>query len=177
MNEVFHNRNDAAVVGEEWLQLLKERAQQSPLRRARLCLHRSPDDLVQEMIIAMCKDVLFRPHCHHAKSESFHMIEGFLDVILFSDSGVPEHVIRMSPPGAGDKFCYRLCVPQFHAVLPLSDIVVVHETITGPWTQDEAEFAPWAPSETNALRAFLEKSAERGRITGSKKPIAAQGII
>lgn len=163
MNEVFYNKDDVASVGEDWIQFLKRRAQQSPMRRSRLCLHRSPADVVQEMIIVMCKDVLFRPHRHRAKTESFHMIEGLLDVVLFSDDGLPEQSIRMAPLGAGITFCYRLCVPQFHAVLPLSDFVIMHETTTGPWVQDGAEFAPWAPVETNALRAFLEDSAAKAR--------------
>ena len=164
MNEVFHNQDDVAFVDEGWLHFLKARAHQSPLQRSRLCLHRSPHDLVQEMIIVMCREVLFRPHRHRAKSESFHMIEGLIDVILFSEDGTPEQVIHMSPLGGGGKFCYRLCASQFHAVLPRTDIVVVHETTTGPWVQDGAEFAPWAPVEPDALRAFLEEGAARGRV-------------
>jgi cupin fold WbuC family metalloprotein len=161
MNEVFHNRDDAAVVDENWLRFLKQRAQQSPLRRSRLCLHRSGDDSVHEMIIAMCKDVLFRPHRHQAKTESIHMIDGFLDVILFEDDGTPQRAFRMGPVGSGMNFCYRQCVCQFHAILPQSDFVVMHETITGPYVAGEADFAPWAPVETDALRAFLRDSLAR----------------
>lgn len=163
MNEVFHNRHDTAVVDQDCVRFLKQRAQNSPLRRSRFCLHRSPDDQVHEMIIVLCRDVLFPPHRHLAKTESFHMIEGFLDVVLFGDLGAPEQAIHMGPLGTGTNFCYRLCVPQFHAILPRSEFVVMHETTTGPFVQGDAEFAPWAPTEPNALRAFLEDSVARAR--------------
>jgi len=41
--------------------------------------------------------------------------------------------------------------------------VVMHEATTGPFVQGDAEFAPWAPTETDALRAFLEDSISRAR--------------
>lgn len=166
MKEVFHNRDDVALVDESWITFLKDRALQTPLRRSRLCLHRAADDVVQEMIIVMCKDVLFRPHRHKAKTESFHMIEGILDLVLFDDEGRPEKTVRLGPLGSGHIFCHRLCVPQFHAVLPISEFVVMHETTTGPWVQGDAEFAPWAPTDPVALQAFLEDSAKRARVKG-----------
>jgi len=158
-NEVFYNRDDLAAVDEDWIAFLKDRAQQSPLRRSRLCLHHSNDDLIQQMLIVMCRDVLFRPHRHGAKTESFHMIEGLLDIVLFDDQGNAEKIVHMGPFGSTAVFCHRLNVSQFHAVLPQSDFVVMHEITTGPWIKDEAEFASWAPREPRALRAFLEKSA------------------
>ena len=161
MKEVFHNRDDIGLVDEGWLAFLKDRAARSPLRRSRLCLHRLHDDLVQQMIIVMCKDVLFRPHRHRAKTESFHMIEGLLDLIFFDDKGTPEIVIRMGPIDSGAVFCHRLGVSQFHAVLPRSDFVVMHEITTGPWVQNDSEFAPWAPTEHDALRSFLAESAAK----------------
>jgi cupin fold WbuC family metalloprotein len=166
MKEVFHNRDDIALVDDSWITFLKGRALQTSLRRSRLCLHRAADDAVQEMIIVMCRDVLFRPHRHKAKTESFHMVEGILDLVLFGDKGEPEKVVRLGPVGSGQIFCHRLCVSQFHAVLPLSDFVVMHETTTGPWMQDNAEFAPWAPTDPTVLRAFLEDSAKRARVKG-----------
>ena len=165
MNEVFYNHEDLAFVNNEWIAFLKRRAQQSPLRRSRLCLHRSHNDLVQQMIIVMCRDVLFRPHRHRVKTESFHMIEGSLDIILFSDDGRPERAVRMGPAASGAIFCHRLSVSQFHAVLPRTDFVVMHEITTGPWVKEEAEFAPWAPVASDALRIFLENSAAQAVVS------------
>lgn len=170
MTEVFHNDENVAIVGDAWLQFLKQCAQESPLRRSRYCLHHSADDQVHEMIIVMCRDVIFRPHRHRAKSESYHIIEGFLDVILFSDSGTPEHKIEMGPLGSGANFAYRLNISQFHAVLPRSEYVVVHESTSGPFVPGEAEIAPWSPSDIEALRVFLAESAAKATVRNQAPP-------
>lgn len=91
------------------------------------------------------------------------MIEGLLDLVFFDKQGTPEKAVRMGPIGSGAIFCHRLNISEFHAVLPQSDFVVMHEITTGPWIQDDAEFAPWAPQELCALRSFLEKSARNAR--------------
>jgi cupin fold WbuC family metalloprotein len=159
MNEVFHNRDRLAAIGEDWITLLKDRAQRSPLRRARLCLHHSSEDLLQQMLIVMCRDVLFPPHRHRAKVESFHMIEGLLDIVLFDEEGHAQSIVHMGPFGSKSVFCHRLNIAQYHSVIPRSDFVVMHEITTGPWIEGEAEFAPWAPRSTAELRVFLERSA------------------
>ena len=162
MPEVFHNGEDIAQVGDDWIVRLKQAAAESPLRRSRLCLHRTNEDTVQEMILALCRDVLFRPHRHRNKSESFHIIEGDLVVLLFNDEGHVIRAIHMGPPGSGHVMCYRLCVPTWHAILPRSEFVVFHETTVGPFkSHDPAQFAPWAPVEPEALREFLETSLQK----------------
>jgi cupin fold WbuC family metalloprotein len=165
MTEVFRNSDDIVAVGADWLQRLKEAARNSPLRRSRLCLHRTDQDLVQEMIIVLMKDVLFRPHRHLDKSESFHIIEGELHVLIFNDAGVPIRTIHMGPAGSGRTFCYRLRTPAWHAILPISDIVVMHETTRGPFVPGKATFAPWAPSGGEELRAFLVDNLAKARDT------------
>ena len=83
---VFRQTDDIVEIGPDWLARLKQAADASPLRRARVCLHRGAQDTVQEMIIALCEDVLFRPHRHHGKTESFHIIEGALDLVIFDEA-------------------------------------------------------------------------------------------
>jgi cupin fold WbuC family metalloprotein len=172
MQNVFHCDKNAVSINENLLRFLKQRACESPLRRSRLCLHRKAEDAVHEMIIVMCNDVLFRPHRHLVKTESLHIIEGVLDVILFNYVGIPEEAIRMGPIGSGLNFCYRLSVPQFHAVLPHSDFVVMYETTMGPYVEGDAEFAAWSPTEPDDLRAFLVDSAAKARSRGSKSALA-----
>jgi cupin fold WbuC family metalloprotein len=163
MPEVFYNEQDIVCVGPQWVEQLKAAAAASPLRRARLRLHLDNADAVQEMIIALCRDVLFRPHRHEAKSESFHMIEGDLHVLVFDDEGRVTRNVHMGPPGSGRHYCYRLCRPAWHAIVPKSEFVVFHETTMGPFRQGAAaQFAPWAPAEGEALRQFLETSLRAG---------------
>jgi cupin fold WbuC family metalloprotein len=165
MPEVFRNSDEIVTVGPEWLQRLKDAARNSPLRRSRLCLHRADQDTIQEMIIVLMKDVLFRPHRHIDKSESFHIIEGELYVLLFTEAGRPMRAIHMGPASSGRTFCYRLSVPAWHAILPISETVVMHETTRGPFVAGEAAFASWAPSGGEELRAFLVDSLAKLRDT------------
>jgi len=161
---VFHNEDDYAIVGPDWIERLKTVALKSPLRRSRLCLHRSDDDKLHEMIIALARDCLFQPHRHPVKSESFHMIAGRLVIVIFEDDGTPVRSILLSPPGGGGVICYRLCTPTFHAVLPLDEVVVFHETTNGPFTKNDAVLANWAPKQPDQLRSFLVKAALAGKL-------------
>lgn len=166
MPEVFHNEDQIVCVGPEWIDRLKAAAAASPLRRSRLRLHLANADPVQEMIIALCRDVLLRPHRHSKKTESFHMIEGDLYVLVFDDDGQVRQTVHMGPPGTGRVLCYRLCVSAWHAIVPRSEFVVFHESTAGPFRPDETpEFAPWAPTGTEALRQFLESSLQAGLAT------------
>jgi cupin fold WbuC family metalloprotein len=159
MQNVFHNQEDYAIVSPACVDELKAVALASPLRRARLCLHRSDDDKLHEMIIALSRDCLFPPHRHPVKSESYHAIDGRLVVVIFRDDGSPIRSLLLTPPGAGGNICYRLCVPAFHAVLPLDPCVVFHETTNGPFTRTDAQLAEWSPKDPVRLRSFLIDSA------------------
>jgi cupin fold WbuC family metalloprotein len=156
--EVFTHTEKIIEVGPDWLSRLKAAAGASPLRRARLCLHLNPDAAIQEMILVLCDDVLFQPHRHQNKTESFHIIEGELDLVIFDEAGVPMRIIRMGPVASGKVFCYRLNASLYHALLPRTPFVIFHETTTGPFTKGDAQFAPWAPENSDDLRAFLEES-------------------
>ncbi len=159
MQNVFHSEHGYAGVGAEWIERLKAIALKSPLRRSRFCLHRSDDDPLHEMVIALAKDCTFRPHRHDAKSESYHMIHGRMIFIMFADDGTPSHAELLTPPGQGGMVSFRMSDPIYHAVLPLDEVVVYQETTTGPFRAGEATVAVWAPTDPRELRTFLEKAA------------------
>jgi cupin fold WbuC family metalloprotein len=138
---------------------LKRAAAAAALKRARLCLHHDHADQVQEMVIAFRRDSYVRPHRHRGKTESFHVIEGELEVVFFDDGGRVTRRLRMGPPGSGRPFLYRLSSSLWHSVLPLSEFVIIHETTTGPFVKGETEFPPWGPEDADAagVRAFLAR--------------------
>ena len=72
--------------------------------RVRLCTHQSVEDAVHEMLIVHIKGTYIRPHKHPNKSESFHIIEGNLDVVVFDDAGDLLEVIDQwgNAGGSGD---------------------------------------------------------------------------
>jgi cupin fold WbuC family metalloprotein len=158
MPEVYRECHSIVEIGPDWLARLKTAAIESPLGRCRVCVHVDDAAPVQEMILAMRQDVLFRPHRHPEKTESYHVIEGALDVVVFDEAGTPLRAIELAAIGSGKLFYYRLNEPLYHAVLPRTPVVVFHETTAGPFSKNDAQYADWAPHETLSLRAFLENA-------------------
>ncbi|WP_439629721.1 WbuC family cupin fold metalloprotein [Gemmata sp.] len=123
------------------------RGTSSERKRARLCAHPAATDPLHEMLICLARGTYIRPHRHSGKSESFHVIEGELDVVLFDDGGTVRDVIRMGPYPSGRTFFYRLAEPTYHTVLVTTPHVLFHETTSGPFDPAGSEFAPWSPAE------------------------------
>lgn len=130
---------------------LKRRARQSPKRRARICAHRDVGAPVHEMFIAFASGCYIRPHKHLAKSESYFVVEGRLDLVFFDESGRPVDAIELRA-GDGPSYC-RTEIEQFHTVVIRSDIALVHETTRGPFVPAESVLAPWAPDEHDRAAA------------------------
>ena len=126
----------------------------APRKRARVCAHPSTFDPLHEMIICLARGTYIRPHRHAGKSESFHMIEGELDVVLFEDDGAIREVIRMGPYQSQRTFFYRLMEPCYHTVLVRSQQAIFHETTNGPFDAADTEYAPWAPPEGKEAEEF-----------------------
>jgi cupin fold WbuC family metalloprotein len=154
---VFHSTDDIAEVGADWFERLKRHAFEADMKRARLCLHHSLDDPLHEMIIVFHWDALIRPHRHRNKSESFHVIFGELDILLFDEHGQLVRIVNMGDAESGKTPIYRLSAPLWHTVLIRSEYAAIHEVTNGPFRVEENEFAPWAPEEPEALRRFLAR--------------------
>jgi len=158
MTEVFRECDPIVEIGPDWLSRLKASAIEGPLGRSRVCVHLDDATPVQEMILAVRQDVLFRPHRHLNKTESFHMIEGALDIVVFDECGRPIRGIQLATIGNGKSFYYRLNEAHYHAILPRTPVVIFHETTTGPFSKCDIQFADWAPQEPSELRLFLENA-------------------
>lgn len=155
-DEVFFADEAVARLGQAEIELVKQQAAISRRRRARLCLHRSETDAVHEMLIALGADGYVRPHRHLGRGESFHVVEGAADVVLFDDGGKVTERVRISTAGDGVRI-YRLHESRFHTVLVRTPVFVVHETTSGPFDRGDTEFASWAPEEGDAaaIERFL----------------------
>lgn len=160
MPNVFHSSGDIAEVGAEWYRKLKKCAVEATQKRARLCLHNSPDDALHEMIIVFHRDGVIFPHRHRVKTESFHVIFGELDIVLFNEDGSPIRVVRMGPLASGKTHIYRLSAPIWHAVILRTEYAAIHEVTNGPFRPEEEDIAPWAPRRPDELKLFLDQSAD-----------------
>ncbi|MCX6992226.1 MAG: WbuC family cupin fold metalloprotein [Kiritimatiellaeota bacterium] len=134
------------------------RALHNVRRRMRLCAHPAIDSKVHEMLIVHTPETYVRPHKHIGKSESFHIVAGTADVILFDENGAIQQVVPMGDYASGRIFYYRVSGPLYHSLVITSDVLVFHEVTNGPFVRTESVFAPWAPDESDpvAVKAFLE---------------------
>jgi cupin fold WbuC family metalloprotein len=157
-DEVFVATGGVVRVTAADVALVKAKGTANARRRARLCAHPGPDDALHEMLIVLDRGTYVRPHRHVGKSESFHVIEGELDVVLFDDDGSTRDVVRMGPYGAARAFFYRLMEPCYHTVLVNTPLALFHETTNGPFRRAGTEFAPWSPAEGEpGVAAFVER--------------------
>ena len=145
---MFYSRDPIISLTRKSLIALRQLAAENPLGRSRICTHLSTNDVVHEMLIVVMRESYIRPHKHLSKSESFHMIEGEMDILIFSDDGLLENVISMSSYNDSAKFYYRLCIPKFHTLVLKSECALFHETTSGPFNPKDSVGAPWSPPET-----------------------------
>ena len=131
--------------------LLHQASQNLPRQRARICTHRNNESSIHEMMISLQQNSYVHPHLHLNKTESFHIIEGYCDILLFQEDGTISQVIRLGEYVSGLPFFYRLADPVFHTLLIHSKTVTIHETTDGPFDKEETILAPWAPEESDTL--------------------------
>ena len=157
-SEVFVAKDPIVVIGHEETSFLKRKALQNARRRARICAHKTSDEPLHEMLIAITRDSYIHPHKHVNKSESFQVIEGILDVVIFDDYGGVEKVIALGEPGSGRSCYYRLSESRFHTLIIHSEVIVIHEVTNGPFDKKQTIEAEFAPLETNryAVNKYLE---------------------
>src|SRR4029077_19168742 len=86
-DEVFLATGGIVPVRAEDVALVKQKGTTNARKRARLCAHPGPDDRLHEMLIVLDRGTYIRPHRHGSKAESFHIIQGELDVVVFLDDG------------------------------------------------------------------------------------------
>jgi len=172
MCETIYNNEPILEITHETVQELKNRALRSKRGRARLCMHFDNDEPTQEMLIVFHHSSFMPPHRHPSgKSESYHLIEGSMDVYFFDDTGTVRRVINMGEKDKKKSFLYRLSSKTWHMPKPTSEWLVYHETYTGPFIKNEdVEFPGWSPleEEKSKVKSFLlECERQKATLTQS----------
>jgi len=157
--EVLYTTQDLTRVSKADVDLLKQKAMSNDRKRIRLCSHKDVNDPLHEMLIIHTRDAYVRPHKHLNKSESFHVIEGSVDIVIFDEQGEVAQIIPMGEYSSGRKFYYRMAGALYHTLLIRSDFLVFHETTKGPFNKLDTVFAPWAPQESDpeSCQAYIQK--------------------
>lgn len=172
-NAVFGTTSNIVTINNSDVIMLKQNVAASADKRIRICTHQQPEDGLHEMLIVLLKGTYVRPHKHVNKSESFHIIEGLLDVIIFDDTGKIIDIITMGDFSSGKNFFYRLSTALFHTIFLRSDSVTFHETTNGPFQKENTIYPEWAPVSENKIAVnefmtMLENSIEPKQICKEK---------
>jgi len=158
-DEVLFVVDDIVQLDVSDIEELKKKARQNPRKRIRICAHKDTKDHIHEMLIVHEKSCYVRPHKHANKTETFHIIEGKADIILFDEGGTIDESIAMGEIDSGLKFFYRLPPDRYHTMLIKSEVLVFHEITNGPFMAHETSMASWSPEETDldAVKKYIEK--------------------
>lgn len=124
------------------------RAETSPRLRAHHNIHNSFDEPVQRLAIALLKGSYIPPHMHVQPHqwEFFHVVEGRVKLILFSDEGM---VTATHLLGDGqESFAVQLPPGTLHTLVCLSERACVFEWKQGPYEPERAKSSPsWSVAE------------------------------
>ena len=112
------------------------------------------------MLICLHANGYVRPHRHHGKAESIHVVAGFADLVLFAEDGRIEKVVPLGPYGSGRTWYIRLSHPVYHTLVLRGEDFIFQETTLGPFKREDTEMASWAPEEKDipkipAYKTFL----------------------
>jgi cupin fold WbuC family metalloprotein len=142
-------------------------AAESPRRRMHHNFHASAQDNPHRFLNVLLRGTYIRPHRHSEppKAETFLVLEGAADVILFDEQGaiVARHALG-SETTEGRLWGVDLPPGVWHTILPRTDRVVCFEVKPGPWEPaSDKEFASWAPAEGSPAAAEYCRVLLEGR--------------
>ena len=85
MNVIQNKKKKLIFHKKDIVKKLKFLAKKNKRKRSRICFHNDNKNKTNEMIIALMKRSYIPPHIHpDGKSESYHVIEGKMNVYIFS---------------------------------------------------------------------------------------------
>lgn len=146
-NEVLYPNDNNIEFSVSDIATLKDIADRNFRKRVRLCCHRSPNDLVHEMIIVHAKECYVRPHSHTERDESIYILEGEADLLIFDNSGKIIQVIQLGDISSGKTLYKRIPHNTLHTLIIHSAHLVFKEVTQGPFEPTATFFPEWAPSE------------------------------
>jgi len=142
--EVFHANCWGISWGNAVIDELKELARRSKLNKARLCLHPSPSDLHQEMLIVMTSKAVELPQRRRIGAESAFdtkiALEGRAALRYYDTNQAVSRTVELD--GEHSQYVHTRS-DEFHSLLIQSDWFVYLEILQGPFDLRTTEVAPW----------------------------------
>lgn len=148
-SEVELNQKDILFLDKTWIEKIKTLAKENISGKYRTCIHKSEEDNVHEMLIALTSKTYIRPHKHRVNGESLQFIEGEAIAIIFSDDGNIDQAFRVGCPTSSYIFYYSMAKAVYHTLLVKSDYLIFKETTKGPFVREDTLYPDWAPDGNN----------------------------
>src|SRR6266571_5618438 len=144
-NDVYVTEEAFPSVGTSEVEFLRGAISASALGRARLCMHKDPEDRMHEMFISFTGTNYVRPSKHLGKDESLHVIDGSAEYVFFDSSGRVTNVVPLGTYSSDRQFYCRIPAETEHALIIRSDNISVHESTVGPFNRADTVFSAWSP--------------------------------
>jgi cupin fold WbuC family metalloprotein len=157
---------EVKLISESLFNEVADLAAVSPRRRMNHNFHSGPIDNPHRFLNVLLRGTYVRPHRHldPPKAESFLVLEGSADVILFDDAGSITARYRLGAESSeGRLWGVDLLPGVWHTIAPRTDRVVCFEVKPGPWEPaSDKEFAAWAPAEEDPSAAAYSQALLEG---------------
>ena len=163
---VYSAPGPIATIGSAEIAFLRRKVADNPKGRVRINCHQNNSDLLHEMMIAVRPDSYIQPHKHPGKNESFHIIYGAVDIVIFEDDGTIREVVSLAAKDETKAFYYHMSKPFFHTLVISSDLLVIHEITNGPFFKEATIFGSFAPAETasaSVITTWQKELIQRAR--------------
>lgn len=144
---------------------LYEKAENSVRRRVHYNIHNDLREPVQRLAIALLKGTYIPPHKHILEKqwEFFHIIEGNLKLVIFSDSGQVTQSLCIGE--CSRVFGIQIPPGVIHSLVCLSERAMIFEWKQGPFNQEQAKYTlPWAILEGDSRVPEMVKMLELAKL-------------
>jgi cupin fold WbuC family metalloprotein len=136
-DRVYYATQSPAAIGLQDMILLKELAHFRGLLVVRVCLHRSDDEPIHEMLMAHTAPQSVGPLKQNKSSLSYHMLAGAADVSLHDDEGAILSTIRIDSDDPAAARSVRLLASTFRTFRTVSPYAIFLEVAGGPFVDQD----------------------------------------
>jgi cupin fold WbuC family metalloprotein len=134
---VFHSFKWGQIIPETFIGDLIECAKKNSDRKARLCLHPSPNDVTQVTILALVAPYKDRLHKHPNKPEIMFPIKGKAELTMLDQNQTKQRVLTLD---AGNPVPVSIQANTVHALKVLSNDFVFIEIGNGPFNSNSTVY-------------------------------------
>ena len=150
-NEYEYLNSDIYFLDNKQIKILKDKAKNNESGKYRICMHKSENDDIHEMIIVHMSKTYIRPHKHLTNFESLQFIDGSGTVVFFDNEGNIKNSFLAGSKNLKSIIYYKIPEDLYHMLIVNSKYLVFKETTKGPFIRSNTVFPKWAPDGRNNI--------------------------